>query len=82
MNLACSITGDIGRVQAGFRAYESEKEDSREKERRFFCSLFPSSRGSGASSETQRQIVGARESSHYLPLGLRACFISCVPKSS
>ena len=62
--------------------HESEREDSREKERRFFCFLFPFSRASGASSETQRQIVGARERPHYLALGLRACFISCVPKSS
>ena len=67
-------------VKAVF-VHESETEDSREKERRFLCSS-PSSRGSGASSETQGQIVGARESPHYLPLGRRACFCACVLKFS
>ena len=58
------------------------KGKTRERRKDVFCFLFPSSRGSGANSETQGQMVGARERPHYLSLGLRACFISCVPKSS
>ena len=58
------------------------KGKTREKRKDVFCFLFPFSRGSGAYSETQGQIVGARERLHYLSLGLRACFISCVPKLS
>ena len=60
---------------------DSGTEYSHEKERRFLSS-FPSAGGSGASSETQGEIVGARERPHYLSLGLRGCFCACVPRFS
>ena len=50
------------------------KRKTRERRKYVFCFLFPSFKGLVASSETQGQIVGSRESPNYLPLGLRGCF--------